>query len=56
MASTKNSDVNVTFGSRSWITANPRGDQKMMIITFGELIIFLSLVGFSAPGGSHCYW
>jgi hypothetical protein len=28
----------------------------MMIIAFGELIIFLGLVGLSAPGGSHCYW
>jgi hypothetical protein len=54
MASTKNSDVNVTFGRRAWITGKPRGDQKMMIIAFGELIIFLGLVGLSAPVGSHC--
>jgi hypothetical protein len=27
----------------------------MMIITFGELIIFLGFVSLSAPGGSHCY-
>jgi hypothetical protein len=26
----------------------------MIIIAFGELIIFLGLVGPSAPGGSHC--
>jgi hypothetical protein len=54
MASTKNSDVNATFGGRVWITGKPRSDQKMMIIAFAELIIFLDLVGFSAPGGSHC--
>jgi hypothetical protein len=56
MASTKNSDVDVTFGGRAWITRKPRGDQKMMIITSGELIIFLGLVDLSAPGGSHCCW
>jgi hypothetical protein len=54
MESTKNSDVNITFGGRAWITGKPRGDQKMTIITFGELVIFLDLVGRSAPGGSHC--
>jgi hypothetical protein len=31
MTSTKNSDVNVTFGGTAWITENPRGDQKMII-------------------------
>jgi hypothetical protein len=54
MASTKHSDVNITFGSRVWITEKPTGDQKVMIITFGELIIFFGLAGLSAPGGSHC--
>jgi hypothetical protein len=54
MASMKNFDVNVTFGGRSRITRKPRGDQKMMIIGFGVLIIFLGLVGRSAPAGSHC--
>jgi hypothetical protein len=52
MASTKNSDVNITFGDRTCITEKPRGDQKMMTIAFGELIFF-GLVGLSAPGGSH---
>jgi hypothetical protein len=32
----------------------PRRDQKIMIIAFGELIIFLGIAGLSAPGGSHC--
>jgi hypothetical protein len=54
MTSTKNYDLNVTFGDRSWIRGKPRGDQKMLIIAFGELIIFLGLVSFSALGGSHC--
>jgi hypothetical protein len=29
-----------------------------VIIAFGELVIFLGLVGLSAPGESHCcsYW
>jgi hypothetical protein len=54
MASTKNSDVNVTFGGTAYITRKLRGDQKIMIIAFGELIIFFGLVGLSAPGGSHC--
>jgi hypothetical protein len=54
MASTDNSYVNVTSGERAWVTGKPRGDRKMMILAFGELIIFLGLVGFSAPGGSHC--
>jgi hypothetical protein len=43
-----------TFGDRTWITGKPKGDQKIMIITFGELIIFRGLVGLSAPGGTHC--
>jgi hypothetical protein len=54
MASTKNSDVNVTFGERAWITGKPRGHQTMMVIAFGELIIFLGLVGLGPPGGSYC--
>jgi hypothetical protein len=54
MASTTNSDVNSTFGGRVWITGKLRGDQKMTVIVLGELIIFLSFGGFSAPGGSHC--
>jgi hypothetical protein len=54
MESTKNSDVNVTFGARAWITGKPRGDQKMMTITFGELTMFLGLVSLSSAGGSHC--
>jgi hypothetical protein len=55
MASAKNSDVNATFGNAAWITEKPRDDQKMMISAFGELILFLVLVGLSAPGGRHCY-
>jgi hypothetical protein len=54
-ASAKNSDMNASFSSRPWITKNPRGDQKMMIMAFGELIIFLGLVNLSAPGGIHYY-
>jgi hypothetical protein len=54
MTSTKNFDVNVTFGGGTWITGKATGDQKMIIIGFGELIIFLALVGLSALGGSHC--
>jgi hypothetical protein len=38
----------VTFSGRAWITKKPRGDQKMMIIAFGELSIFLGLVGLSS--------
>jgi hypothetical protein len=53
-ASTKNFDVNATYGGKACITGKPRGDQKMMIIAFGEQIIFLGLVGLSAPGRSHC--
>jgi hypothetical protein len=45
--------VNVTFGGNAWITWKPRGDQNTTIIAFGELIIFLGLVGLSAPVGSH---
>jgi hypothetical protein len=52
---TKNSDVNVTLGGRAWITGKLRGEQKMIIIAFGELIVFLGLVGLSALGGSHYY-
>jgi hypothetical protein len=54
MPSTKNFDVNVTFSYRAWIAMKLRGDQKMMIIAFGELIIFLGLVTLAPPGGSHC--
>jgi hypothetical protein len=54
MASMKNSDMNATFGDRAWSTGKPRGGQKMIIIAFGELIIFLDLVGLSEPSGSHC--
>jgi hypothetical protein len=54
MTSTKNFDVNITFDGRDWITGKPRGDQKMIIISFAELLIFLGLVGLSAPGGSYC--
>jgi hypothetical protein len=35
MVSMKNSDVDITFGGRVWITGKPRGDQKMTIIAFG---------------------
>jgi hypothetical protein len=42
------------FGDRAWITRKTRGDQKMLIIAFGEMIIFLGLADLSAPGGSHC--
>jgi hypothetical protein len=52
--SMKNSDMNVTFGGKAWITGKPRGDQKMIIIVFRWLIILLGLVGLSTPGGSHC--
>jgi hypothetical protein len=51
---TKNFDMAVTFGDKAWIMGKLRGDQKMMIIAFGGLIIFFGLVGLSAPGGSHC--
>jgi hypothetical protein len=54
MASKNDSDVNVTFSASAWITGKLRGDQKKMIIALGELIILISLVGLSAPGGSHC--
>jgi hypothetical protein len=54
MAATKNFDVNVTCGGRTWITGKPRGDQNLMIIAFGELMIFLGLVDLSAQGGNHC--
>jgi hypothetical protein len=54
MLSTKNFLVNVIFGGKAWITGKPRGDQNMTIIAFGELIIFLGLVGLSAPAGRHC--
>jgi hypothetical protein len=53
MASTKNSDADVTVGDRTWITGKPRRHQKMMIMAFRELIFFLGLFGLSAPGGSH---
>jgi hypothetical protein len=52
MLSAKNFTVNVIFDGEAWITGKPRSDQKT-IITFGELIIFLGLVGLSAPAGSH---
>jgi hypothetical protein len=54
IVSTKNSAVNVSFGGKARITAKPRGDQTITIIAFGELVIFLGLVGLSAPTGSHC--
>jgi hypothetical protein len=54
MASTKNFDVSVTKGGKTGITGKPRGHQSLTIIAFGELMIFLGLVGLSAPDGSHC--
>jgi hypothetical protein len=49
----KNFAVNVIFAGKIWIRGKRGGDQNTTIIAFGELVIFLSLAGLSAPAGRH---
>jgi hypothetical protein len=54
MSLAKNRAVNGTFGGKAWITGKPRGDQNKTIIAFGDMIILLDLVDFSASARSYC--
>jgi hypothetical protein len=52
--SRKNSVVNVTLGSKVWITEKPTGDQNATIIPFGDWVIVVGRVGLALAAGSHC--